>query len=260
MMFNAELKSLVFTAMRKAGEAVRAFEPGDVEVQVKEDQSPVTEADLASNRILIEALQQTGKTIFSEEQEAGEPLNSAWIIDPLDGTKEFLRGTGEYSVMVAYVEEGVLLFGAVYQPSTGTLCYAVKGEGAFQVQEGGEKPLSVSSNSGARMIVSRSHLTEDVELIAKEFGVSEFVRCGSIGVKSMNLIMGQADMMLYTQHKLPDWDRAASHILLEEAGCSVSDIHGDAFVYLDGTKQQQGFVAAEHLSHARLVEIAKKYV
>src|SRR3989344_8958912 len=131
-----------------AGEAILKVYKEDFTTMLKAQQEPVTEADLRSNKILLAALAKTKIPVLSEEKhDSGKRLehSTVWIIDPLDGTKEFIKRNDEFAVMVALVEDTIPILGIVYQPTSGLLYLARKGEGVFQKTESGWKKLFVSN-------------------------------------------------------------------------------------------------------------------
>ena len=142
-------------AIKKSGEAVlKIYKKIDVGEQVKGDKSPVTEADIASNKVLMEGLAKTGIKILSEEEKDFDGRvseNQVWIIDPLDGTMDFIQKTGEFSVMVGLVEGRKCVFGVVYQPSEERWYVAEKGKGASlnvtSLKRSTKIPLSIRESS-----------------------------------------------------------------------------------------------------------------
>ena len=165
-----------------AGEAILEVYKGDFVTLLKAQQEPVTQADLRSNTILLAALAKTNIPVLSEEtHDSGKRLEHSrvWIIDPLDGTKEFIQKNDEFVIMVALVENNVPLVGIVYQPTTGLLYLAQKGQGVFEKIEKGWKRLSVSKVDAlnqARAVLSKSHLKEKDKLFMENIAVTEIGR------------------------------------------------------------------------------------
>lgn len=229
-----DVKSVLF----RAGEKILSFYDRGYHSSEKEDSSPVTDADIGSNEVLTDGLRKYGFPILSEESaDNAERLYSdkVWIIDPLDGTLDFIQKTGEFSILVGLAEKGKPVLGFVLLPSEGILYYAEKGNGAF-VQKNGEQPvlLSVSKTSSPResvMITSRNHLSDDVIALAERVGVKTMKKCGSNGVKLGQIAEGKADFFVNTTNKMGEWDLCGPQVILEEAGGMVSDVLGGEIVY-----------------------------
>jgi 3'(2'), 5'-bisphosphate nucleotidase len=256
-----ELKILK-KAIRTAGEEVLKHYRSDLKIDYKEDESPLTQADLSSNAVLKEMLAETGYPILSEEgADDLKRLNSAkvWIIDPLDGTMDFIQETGEFSVMAGLVDQGKPLLGAVFQPATGELFYAEKGKGAFK--EDGyrqKKRLQVSSTKEvkeARMVVSRNHLKPEDESLADKLQIKKMKKVGSNGVKIAKIAAGEADFFVNTGSGMGEWDSCAPDIILKEAGGILTDKLGQEIMY--NKKEpilKNGLVAGNKLLHKKVAE------
>jgi len=250
--------------IKEAGEAAMSFydNPG---VNYKEDQSPVTGADLASEKVLLKALSKTGHSILSEESEDDlERLDSkkVWIIDPLDGTKDFIQKTGEFSVMVALVKKGRPILGAVYKPAERKLFYAEKGKGAFlEIEDSNIEKLQVSDISDpslARMVVSRNHLKSEDAQVAESMKVAGFKKHGSNGLKIGQIAKQKADFFINTTGKMSEWDFCGPEIILTEAGGKMTDIYGEELVYnKEDPKMRGGMVASNGQFHDKIIEAIK---
>lgn len=241
--------------IRDAGEAIMAYYSKDVDVSVKSDFSPVTEADLASERVLLQGLGKFGYGVLSEETEDNLgrlTYEKIWVIDPLDGTKDFIGRTGEFSVMVGLVERGEIVMGAVYEPVSRKLYYAMKGGGAFLEVDGGvAEKLSVSKISDfskVRMLISRFHLLEYEKGLAKRLGINNMVECGSAGIKICRIAEGNAELYINSSDKTFEWDICAADIVLTEAGGKIIDLNGERFSYnKKESRNEEGVVASNGL-------------
>jgi 3'(2'), 5'-bisphosphate nucleotidase len=256
------------SAVKKAGREVMKRYCTNIEIETKKDNSLLTKADLASNKILTEELSLTGLPILSEEEKDNkERLNNekVWIIDPLDGTADFIQQTGEFSVMVGLAENGVSVLGAVYLPATGELFYAEKEKGAFVEKPtiGGEKQKIKVSDifeaSKARMVVSRNHLKPEDEKIAKKLKAREFKKTGSNGVKICLIAKGGAEFFVNSGSGMGEWDSCAPEIILKEAGGKITDVNGDALLYnKKEPKNKSGIVASNGLFHNQIIKTVNK--
>jgi len=201
------------------------------DVMVKEDRSPVTQADLASDRVIIERLHQLtpGLTIISEEsepaiQETGQATDRYWLLDPLDGTKEFIARNGEFCISLALVENGCPVEGYIFAPVSGEYWYAVKGKGAFKWIDGNPVKLPVTQLSGDYILMkSRSHhgAPEErwISIAGKHINLHPPLTHGS-AIKFGLIAEGRADLYL-KKRGIYGWDIAAGAVILQESGGGI---------------------------------------
>jgi len=203
---------------------------GDIEISKKGDDSPLTKADSAANKVICDGLEalEVVYPILSEENKEipyaeRKDFDRFWVVDPLDGTKEFIKKNGEFTVNIALVEAGRPILGVVYTPVTGELFYAVKGSGAFLEVSGETKKINVhnfsKSDEGLRLVCSRSHLNEETQNFVDRFEKPALVSKGS-SLKFMILAVGDADIYPRLAPTM-EWDTCAAQIVLEEAGGQV---------------------------------------
>lgn len=219
-------------AAREAGTVIMELYT-DASFEIKKDGSPVTSADRRANDILLAHLSRTNIPVLSEES-VGIPVpypDRLWIIDPLDGTKDFLDHNGDFCVMVALLEYGRPTVGVVYAPAHDTLYYGEAGAGAYTTHKGTTSPLCVSDRhtQNLRCLRSIHHFTEDMHSVAKKLDASLHPR-GSVGIKAGILSLGEADFF-YSRGKLGEWDVCAPEIILTEAGGRVTDCAGKPIAY-----------------------------
>lgn len=230
----SDLLSPLVTISRLAGDAIlevyhdkSSFE----QVDMKADDSPLTLADRASHEVImtqlatltpdIPVLSEEGKAISYEERTKWERF---WLVDPLDGTKEFIKRNGEFTVNIALVEGHQVIAGCVHVPVQGITYYAAKGHGAFVVK-GDEAPVPIKASSfaitqpGLRFVCSRSHMSPEVEAYVQQFENPQTVSMGS-SLKLVLVAEGKADMYPRLGPTM-EWDTAAAHIVVEEAGGRV---------------------------------------
>ena len=217
---------------RRAGAAIMEIYTSDADfgVEAKSDDSPLTKADRAANAVICEALEkmEVAFPIISEENKAvpyekRKDYDHYWLVDPLDGTKEFIKKNGEFTVNIALVHEQRVVFGVVYAPALDEMYWAAKEEGAFFVQNGEKQPLTASSfgikDKGLRVVCSRSHLNEGTQNFIDALDTPEKVSKGS---SLKFLILATANAELYPRlAPTMEWDTAAAQIVLEEAGGKV---------------------------------------
>jgi len=235
---------------QRAGDAILATVESLGEIEEKADGSPVTRADRAANDVIVEGLRglDPSLTIVSEEGDVERTLKEAgslyWLVDPLDGTKEFIKGRPEYTVNVALVEDGVPILGAIQVPVSGRLYLGARGVGARRVDAGVATPLAPDSVDQPRTaVVSRSHLTAPTEDFLKRLGITETAPCGS-SLKICAVAEGRA-------HIYPRfgptclWDTAAGSAIATVAGCAAVDLSGKPLRYdPTGNIKHPGFLIA----------------
>jgi 3'(2'), 5'-bisphosphate nucleotidase len=249
------------STIRKAGQAAMAFYDSGNEINYKEGEAPVTKADLASEAALLEGLKPFNYGILSEEtDEENDRLNKqkVWIIDPLDGTKDFIQKTGDFTVIAGLVENGQVILGAVYQPAIDKLYYAVKGQGAFFEHEGQTKQIHVSELndlSEFKMLASRNHLQEAEVQFAEQNSISNFVKSGSAGLKACLVAEGKGDIYMNTSDKTYEWDICGASLIVEEAGGKITDMMGESFVFnKKDPRNKKGFVVSNGKIHDKIIE------
>jgi 3'(2'), 5'-bisphosphate nucleotidase len=213
----------------------------DFEVWMKSGREPVTEADRAASRLIVEGLREAfpGDVVLSEEEVAAEGASAAtaraaaprvWLVDPVDGTKEFVARNGEFSVMIGLAVAGEAVVGAVYLPTSGRLFSGAKGAGAFD----GQRAMRVSAERDprrARLVVSRSHRNALVDRLKQELGIVAETASGSVGIKAGLIAAGEADLYVNPSSKSRLWDGCAPDAILRAAGGLMTDIDGRPLDY-----------------------------
>lgn len=224
---NVDLSKIV-TVAKKAGNAIKEIYCSDFKVEEKADKSPLTEADKASHAIISEALKDLYPSIpiLSEEgseipYEARSSWRVFWLIDPLDGTKEFIKRNGEFTVNIALVIDGMPVLGVVYAPILDVCYYAKKGEGAYK---DGIKLPSVKTNT-YKVVASKSHKNEEteafIEALKSKHPDLESISIGS-SLKLCLVAEGAADIYPRLGPTM-EWDTAAAHAVVSESGKRVYD-------------------------------------
>ena len=245
----------IINAIMVAGDKVNEIYETDFEVNKKEDNSPITRADLESNVIIRAALEQTGIPILSEEDaDDKERLNSkkVWIIDPLDGTQDFVNRTGEFTILIGLVENHVPVMGLVYLPTKKILYFAENGLGAFCYDSQKWERISVREVSELDVclaLVSRHHLSGKEKKLLDHLGITNTAQIGST-LKVMEISAGRADVYLTTTNKMHQWDTCASYCIISEAGGKMTDIAGNELVYnTDSVNHENGLLVTNGFIH-----------
>lgn len=222
-------------AVGQAGQEILSIyaEPSRFNTEHKADDSPLTAADLAANQVLVEALRTLTPTIpILSEESAQAPWSerqhwsSCWVVDPLDGTKEFLKRNDEFTVNVGLVVDHRPELGVVYAPALSLWYFALEGHGAWMQQgDGAPKPISVASRSQDkpwRVVGSRSHQSPDMADFLVKLGDTELVAMGS-SLKLCLVASGQADV--YPRlGPTSEWDTCAAHAVVNVAGGQVLNL------------------------------------
>lgn len=258
---------IALPAVLKAGQAILKIYQTDFSVTMKGENDPLTQADLKSNQLLKKALSKTGHSILSEEDaDSQERLShkKIWIIDPLDGTKEFVDKNGEFSIIVGLVEDNLPVLGIIYQPTTGLLYLTQKGQGAYEKTLNGWKKLKVSdifSLSSSRAVVSRSHLSDSDRSFLQLLQVASFLQKGSAGIKAGEICRGQAEFYFNPSNKLKQWDTCAPYCLLAEAGGKATDLKGNDLRYnIKDVIHEDGVLFSNGKIHHLVVDSYKKFL
>jgi 3'(2'), 5'-bisphosphate nucleotidase len=234
-----ELTQRLLPVARLAGDAIMAvYSRGTPDVQLKEDDSPVTEADLAAHRVLASQLTLllSECPVVSEEDDESlvhrQSHGLFWLIDPLDGTKEFIARNGEFTVNIALIEDGRCVLGVVYAPAIDALYWGGVGLGAFRCMGGQTAAIRVAaSNLGkaSRVVASKSHLNEATRSLIDRLGKVSLVQAGS-SLKFCKVAEGEADIYPRLAPTC-EWDTAAAQAVLEGAGGVVLDLQGNPLLY-----------------------------
>lgn len=249
----------------KAGAILLEHYSETTQVEWKGKNDPVTAADRAASRFIVDELraQFSGDAVLSEEEKDNlDRLKNPrlWVIDPMDGTKEFIARRPEFSVMIGLAIEGIARLGVVYQPIEGKLYYGAHGEGAGMTHAGVTRKLRVSSESDfsrATMALSRSHLSSDTESIRKRLGIEQTIQTGSIGLKVGLIAEARADV--YVQGRGTSlWDSCGPEGILHEAGGRMTDSLGAPLRYdVAEVRNLHGVVATNGVLHDHVIEAVR---
>jgi len=236
-------------AAREAGEAILQIVRRGFEVESKDDRSPVTEADRAAELIILGALARAapGVPVVAEEEVAAGRIpareGTYFLVDPLDGTKEFVRGGDDYTVNIGLIEDGVPRLGVVFAPATGRLHGGCVGQGAWVDAGEGRRPIQTRSR-GEQMtaVASKSHLNQaTIDYLEAAVGTCGYISIGS-SLKFCIVAEGKAD--IYPRASpTSEWDTAAGHAVLLAAGGLVDGPDGEALRYGKHAFLNRAFVA-----------------
>lgn len=229
-----DINRIIEVAKAAGGKILEVYKR-EFSIEEKEDKSPVTEADHLANEVIFAALHETHPDIpyLSEESKAipypdRKGWERFWLIDPLDGTKEFIKKNGEFTVNIALVDQGVPVAGVVYQPAKNVVYYASKGDGAFKGDAEGnitklESGPHYSTLDTVRVVASRSHMSPETEAFVeklREAGKTVELTSSGSSLKLCMVADGSADVYPRFGPTM-EWDTAAAHAVALEAGRSV---------------------------------------
>jgi 3'(2'), 5'-bisphosphate nucleotidase len=241
----SELARGLCALAREAGYAIMAIYATDFAARTKPDSSPVTDADETAERIILAGLARLAPDIpvVAEESVAAgrAPVQLGerfWLVDPLDGTREFLARNGEFTVNIALIERGTPTMGVVYAPAIDTL-YWTDGRTAYL----GDKPIRARppGKDGLVVLASRSHRTSETDAYLKTLRIARLVEAGS-SLKFGVIAAGEAD--LYPRHgPTMEWDTAAGDAVLRAAGGSVTTLQGAPLGYGKTGFRNPSFIA-----------------
>lgn len=247
---------------RRAGDVIMQYYHTGVAVDRKDGDEPVTAADRAADYLIVTGLRVEfpDDGLLTEESEddlSRLEKDRVWIVDPLDGTTEFIDETGEFAVQIALAILGQPIVGVVYQPTSKQLFYAVRGQGAYQVNQGHTVRLHVSAEvEPAEMCLaaSRSHYSAFVEAARRALGIRQVNHLGSVGLKVGLVAQGVCDLYLATT-VAKEWDLCAPHALLLEAGGVLTNLCGEPILYNKADVAEcRGLIGSNGLAHIRIVQ------
>lgn len=255
MLEKIDVKDVVSLA-KQAGEAIMEIYKKDFEVEFKADESPLTEADKAAHNIIEAGLQQlndnngTNIPVLSEEgknipYEARKDWEYFWLVDPLDGTKEFVKKNDEFTVNIALIHKDKPVLGVVYAPALNVSYWAKHGEGAFK--DGQKLPLKTAEQRGTyKIVASRSHMSDETQQFIDDIETDKEKELVSIGSSLKICLVAEDEADIYPRlGPTMEWDTGAAHAIVNEAGKSlVTQIGNESklFLYNKETLLNSSFV------------------
>lgn len=230
------MQGLLDTAIKgaiEAGNAIMAvYQSDSIDYENKSDLSPLTLADKRSHEIILEKLKETGINVLSEESDEisydqRKDWGSYWLVDPLDGTKEFIKKNGEFTVNIALIENNIPSLGVVYCPVTDILFWNDEERKVYKKENNKvveiRKRVSVNDNDkNLRVVVSRSHINDETNNYIKKLNEPKLISCGS-SLKFLYIADNKAD--IYPRFgPTMEWDTAAAHSILSALGIQVINL------------------------------------
>jgi 3'-phosphoadenosine 5'-phosphosulfate (PAPS) 3'-phosphatase len=256
-LFHHEL-AIACLAAREAGRTAHEMQAG-IAATDKADGSPVTPGDLAADQIIRHLLEAhfPGDAILSEEvADSAARLDHArvWIIDPIDGTKDYLAGGTGWAVQIALAVDGVLVLGVLDMPGLGTQLAGIPGQGATIVDADGARALVASATPCTTLIASSSSRNAE-SLVRIRAALPEFActTCTSVGVKVHHILQGDADLYVHAR-QIHEWDVAAPAAVLAAAGGTATALAGEPLRYNSNAGRCPGLVFSTRPDHAAVVQ------
>ncbi len=268
----AEILAIVRPIGWGASDILRSYYRGEINLDINEDKKdgPVTAADLATNHYILEKLQAALGTeefgYLSEETYKGTtplPQEWVWIIDPLDGTRDFIDKTGEYAIHIALTYQNRPVLAVVALPEAEKLYFATKNQGTFvETRDGVTKQIKVSDRNSPQelyLVASRTHRDERFQKLLDRITFKARNYVGSVGCKISTILEHQSDVYISLSGKSApkDWDFAAPELILTEAGGKFTHFSGDPLTYNQGdVRQWGGLMASNGHCHQQLCQQA----
>jgi len=258
---------LAIDAAQKAADIVMNIYKQDFSVSQKDDNEPITQADIQSNQVIAKTISQSELPILSEEspdqKEKRIDSKKLWIIDPLDGTTDFVNKTGEFTIMIALVEKNQPIMGVISHSTENKLYVAQKGQGAYRYYNEEWMKLEVSKTtiiSQCRAVGSRFHQSEQEKIFLKTLDISKFTSRGS-SLKVLDICSAKAELYFTTTNKIKQWDTCASNCIIAEAGGKMTDMSGIPLKYnTENVNHQNGILVTNELIHNQIIEKYNKFL
>jgi 3'(2'), 5'-bisphosphate nucleotidase len=264
--FTRELETAARIA-REASELVRGYHGKQLDVQIKGSDEPVTEADHAASALIVARLRDAfpDDVVLSEElPDTGERIGQSrvWMVDPIDGTRDFVRGETGFVVMLGLTIDGRPMVGAVGHPLSGFVYAGVPGAGAWREDAAGARmPLRTSTVSrppDIRLVASKSHRTARIDAVKRALQITDEMNVGSIGLKIGLVSEALRDLYVYLGGRTKIWDTCGPEAILTAAGGRMTDVDGQPLVYdRPDLYNRRGIVASNGLLHARAIAVTR---
>ena len=248
---------------REAGERILEFYRGNAEVRWKGIDDPVTAADHAANELIVGELRRAfpeDGILAEESPDDLERLNRrrVWMIDPMDGTKQFIEKIDEFAVMIGLAVDGEARLGVVYQPPLDRLYYGAAGIGAYVEEKWTTKRLRVTAVeefSKMTIALSRSHHSRTVDRVCEHLGVGHELRSGSVGLKFGLIAEGRAHLYVHVTERTNQWDTCGPEAILSAAGGTITDMGGEELRYNRvEVRNLNGIVASNGTRHSQILD------
>jgi 3'(2'), 5'-bisphosphate nucleotidase len=264
MSFERELEVARRLAL-EAGDIALRYHGTELKIERKDEGEPVTRADKEANAVIVGGLQHDfpdDALLAEETPDDGSRLRKSrvWMVDPIDGTRDFIRGRDGFSVMIGLLVDGRPAMGVVWQPIGKRLYYATRGDGAFLAEGDGAAAARIHTSDvktaeQIRLVASQSHRTPIIDEVRKKLGISDELNVGSVGLKLGLIARGLRDLYVNPSSKSSAWDTCGPEAILVEAGGRLTDLWGREIDYRAAdVKNRDGLVASNGALHELVLE------
>lgn len=260
--YESELRVALELA-RRAGDLVVALRQQGIEVDYKAGQEPVTRADREASGLIVSSLLQAfpEDIVISEELEVDPRRVSAsrvWYVDPIDGTRDYIRGDDGFAVMIGLCVEGKPTVGVVHQPTRDRTYFTAPAVPAQVKDTGHLHLLQVSTTDDpaqSRLAASASHRSDDIDRVKDRLGIRDELNVGSVGLKLCLIAAGSRDLYVNPAAKTKAWDTCAPEAILHAAGGQLSDLYGQPVDYrAEDLRHHFGLVGSNRVLHAKVTQ------
>jgi 3'(2'), 5'-bisphosphate nucleotidase len=248
----------------EAGDIALRYHGTELTVERKDEGEPVTRADKEANAVIVAGLAREfpdDALLAEETPDDGSRLqkNRVWMVDPIDGTRDFIRGRDGFSVMIGLLESDRPALGVVWQPIGRRLYFASRGEGAWLAENDAAPERihtsTISTPEEIRLVASKSHRTPVIDEVRAQLGIKDELNVGSVGLKLGLIARGLRDLYVNPSSKSSAWDTCGPEAILTEAGGKLSDLWGRLIDYrATDVKNRDGLVASNGPLHQLVLE------
>lgn len=242
-----QVEAICDIAIQAGKEILKIYDSEDFGIESKSDESPLTKADQASHDKIVAGLKNLDLSfpILSEEGDPGDfearkSWETFWCVDPLDGTKEFIKRNGEFTVNIALIEGSYPIFGVIYVPVTDTLYYTHEQQAFKRTAEGTHQLTAVAQSKQMVAVGSRSHSSDEEKQVLELFGIEEVASRGS-SLKFCMVAEGNANVY-YRRNPTMEWDTAAGQAIVEASGGAVLNKDNQRFNYNKESLRNNSFL------------------
>jgi len=261
MLSNVESKlPILKSIIKKAGAILLSFYDSPTGIEKKLDQTMVSDADKAASTFIVQELRKQFPEIPIVDEEGmskgyDHKSRYCWIIDPLDGTREFLAHRVDFGILIGLVEDGVPIFGITLRPLINEVTWGIKGRGSYLENADGIKKLAVNDSRDVVVLVSGSRSDPELVEILKKIGAKQIIEKHS-AFKLIDVAKGEASLYICSRvNTMHIWDTCAPAIILQEAGGKTTDLYGHTLDYsFKRDDHERGIIASNNLVHRKIVE------
>lgn len=247
---------------REAGALALRYHGNELAVEMKAGNEPVTEADRRASRLIVEGLRAAFPDDVHISEENADDLrrldaHRVWYVDPIDGTKDFIRGHEGFAVMIGLAVDHRPVLGVVYQPVHDRMFLAAGGEAWFQAPDRPPRRLRVSDvteSASIRLVASKSNRTRDIDQVKSALGIQNELNIGSVGLKLCLIALAERDLYVNPSSYSKVWDTCAPEAILCAAGGRITNVHGDPLCYdREDMRRRTGLVASNGQVHDEVI-------